>query len=31
MASEYAAIRAANERQYGQDIGRIGLRLLVVG
>lgn len=28
MASEYAAIRADNERRYGTDIGRIGPMLL---
>jgi len=28
MASNYAAIRAENERRYGTDIGRIGLMLL---
>ena len=28
MASDYAALRANNERRYGTDIGRIGPRLL---
>ena len=28
MATDYAAIRAENERRYGTDIGRIGPMLL---